>query len=124
MPLLFIGSGLILILTGLKGKPDQLWTLIQGDFTGPNNFVYWMVSMFVLGSLGYVPQLKNLSRLFIGLIVIVLLLDNKGFFAQLQDYINTGGTSTKAGAGNGVAGGGIGSTGTIPAPFTYKVVTE
>lgn len=89
MPLLFIGTGLILILTGVKGDPSKLWELVQGDFVGPNNFVYWLISLLVIGGLGYVPQLKNLSRLFIVLIVIVLLLDNKGFFAQLQAFINS-----------------------------------
>lgn len=88
MPLLFLGSGLILILTGVIGDPSKLWSLVQGDFTGENNFIYWIVSILVLGGLGYIPQLKNLSRLFIVLIVVVLFLDNKGFFAQLQAFIN------------------------------------
>lgn len=125
MPLLFIGSGLVLILTGLKGKPDELWKLLQGDFTGANNFVYWLVSLLALGSLGYIPQLKNLSRLFIALVVIVLLLDNKGFFAKLQEFISTGGNGTQAGTGNaetmaGAAGGGLGQNGGIPDPFQFK----
>lgn len=89
MPLLFIGSGLVLILTGIKGDGSALYELVQGDFSGPNNFVYWLSAMLVLGSLGYVPQLRNLSRLFIALVVIVLLLDNKGFFAQLKDFIDS-----------------------------------
>lgn len=128
MPILFIGSGLILILTGIKGHPDQLWKLFGNEFVGKNNFAYWIVSILVLGSLGYVPQLRNLSRLFLGLVVLVLLLDNKGFFAKLQDYINTGSTGTSAGAGtNSIfpgAGGGIGSTGSIPDPFQFKMITE
>lgn len=100
MPLLFIGSGLVLILTAIKGDPSKLWTLIQGDFTGPNNFVYWVISLLVLGGLGYIPQLKNLSRLFIVLIVVVLFLDNKGFFAQLQAFINDNAAATPAAGQN------------------------
>lgn len=89
MPLLFIGSGLILILTALKGDPDKLWTLLEGDFSGDNNYVYWMVSILVLGALGYAAPLRGLSRLFMALVVIVLLLDNKGFFAKLQEFIDS-----------------------------------
>lgn len=89
MPLLFIGSGLILILTGVKGDPGKLWELIAGDFAGQNNYIYWMLSILALGSLGYIAQLKSLSRLFVVLVVIVLLLDNRGFFAQLQAFINS-----------------------------------
>jgi hypothetical protein len=99
MPLLFIGSGLILILSGWKGDPSELLKLVEGDFSGPHNYVYWMVSILVLGSLGYVEQLRKLSRLFVALVVIVLLLDNRGFFAQLQAFINSsqGSTTTTGG---------------------------
>lgn len=95
MQFLFIGSGLVLVITGIKGNPAQLFSLLKGDFTGQNNYVYWMVSILVLGALGYVETLRNLSRLFVGLVVIVLLVHNKGFFAQLQAFINSG---SKAGA--------------------------
>lgn len=89
MPLLFIGTGLILILTGVKGSASELWTVLQGDFSGKNNFIYWMLSILVLGALGYIEQLKNLSRLFIVLVLVVLLLDNRGFFSQFQAFINS-----------------------------------
>src|SRR5229473_3552693 len=94
MPLLFLGLGIIFILTGVKGDAGKLWALVQADFTGPNNFVYWLVSILILGALGYIPQLRNLSRLFVVLLVIVLLLDNKGFFARLQQFINSGSKSS------------------------------
>lgn len=103
MPLLFIGTGLILVLTGLKGDGGKLWGLVQGDFVGPNNFVYWMVAMLVLGALGYIPALEKLSRLFVILVVVVLLLDNKGFFAQLQAFINSG--SAASGTSSATSGG-------------------
>ncbi len=98
MPLLFIGAGIVFILTGLKGDPGQLWNLLKGDFSGKNNYIYWMLSILTLGSLGYIEQLRSLSRLFIILIVIVLLLDNNGFFAHFQQYINS--QSSTAGGGN------------------------
>ena len=89
MPLLFIGLGIVFILTGLKGDASQLWELVKGDFSGPNNYVYWMLSILALGAMGYVESLQKLSRLFIVLIVIVLLLDNNGFFAHFQQFINS-----------------------------------
>ena len=94
MPLFFIGSGLVLILTGIKGDPGKLWDLVTGDFVGPNNFVYWLLSILILGSLGYVESLKSVSRLFIALVVIVLLLDNRGFFARFQEFVNSSQSST------------------------------
>ncbi len=75
MPLVFIGLGIVFILTGLKGDAGSLWDLVRGDFSGPNNYVYWMISILALGSLGYVESLQKLSRLFIVLVIIVLLLN-------------------------------------------------
>lgn len=89
MPILFIGTGLILLLTGVKGDPAKLYAALENDFSGPGNFVYWTAAMVVLGALGYIRSLQSLSRLFMGLILIVLLLDNRGFFAQLQGFINS-----------------------------------
>jgi hypothetical protein len=105
MPLLFIGSGLVLILSALKGDPAALWELVQGDFAGPNNFVYWFVSILVLGALGYVKGLENLSKVFMVLVLVGLLLKpnpNTGTAAgvdilhSLQNFINsTQGSSTQ-----------------------------
>lgn len=103
MPLLFIGSGLVFVLTGIKGDASKLFSLLQGDFTGPNNFVYWFFSILILGSLGYIKHLENFSRLFIVLVVVVLLLDNKGFFAKLQEFIDSGKTAAKPNTGAGGA---------------------
>lgn len=94
MPILFIGTGVIFILTGLNGDPAKLYALVKGDFAGQNNFIYWLLSIFTLGALGYIPALKNLSRVFVVLVVLVLFLDNKGFFAQLQSFINSSQSST------------------------------
>jgi hypothetical protein len=103
MPLLLIGTGLILMLTGVKGSPSALWTQLSADFTGPNNFIYWLVSILVLGALGYIKGLENLSRLFIVLLLAVIFLkSDTGFVAQLQTFINS---SKTAGSTGGQANG-------------------
>ena len=90
MPLLLIGTGLILLITGVKGDPALLWEQLGKDFTGPNNFLYWLVSIVVLGALGYIKGLENLSRLFIILLLAVIFLkSDTGFFSQLQKFINS-----------------------------------
>lgn len=87
MPLLLIGAGIILIITGLKGNPGALWTQLGNDFSGPNNFLYWILAIVILGGLGYIDALKSLSRLFLVLLLVVLLLDNKGVFSQLKTFL-------------------------------------
>jgi hypothetical protein len=100
MPLLLIGTGLILLITGVKGNAGALWEQLGKDFTGPNNFIFWLVSLLVLGALGYIKGLENLSRLFIVLLLAVIFLkSDTGFFAQLQTFINS--STTAGGAHNG-----------------------
>ena len=92
MPFALILVGLLLVVaavrntvtdnstTGTKG----LTTLIKGDFTGQNNFVYWMVSILIIGALGYIDSLKSLSRVFMALIVVALFLKGKSGYLIFQ----------------------------------------
>lgn len=95
MPLLFIGSGLVLVLVGLNGDPAKLYGLIANDFTGPKSFVYWFLAILVLGAIGYIPSLEKLSKAFLILVLIVLFLDNGGFFNQFQSFVKSS-TAAKA----------------------------
>jgi hypothetical protein len=122
MPLLFIGTGVIFILTGLNGNPSALYAAVKNDFTGQNNFIYWMLSILTLGALGYIPDLKNLSRLFIVLVVIVLLLDNGGFFTQLQAFVKS--TSSPSTSGTGAASTGSTGSSSTGSPATSTGSTQ
>lgn len=89
MPFVFIGSGLVLVLVGLQGDPAALYSLIVNDFKGPNSFVYWAAAILILGALGYVPGLEKLSKLFLALVLLTLLLDNGGFFQKFTEFLGT-----------------------------------
>jgi len=74
--------------TGQKG----LTTLVKGDFTGQNNFIYWLVAILVIGALGYIDSLKTLSRAFMGLILVALFLTGKNgsnFFSGFQSALSS-----------------------------------
>lgn len=94
MPLLFIGSGVVLVITGLNGDAGELWNLLASDFTGSNNFFYWMFAILMLGAVGYIKGLEGLSRMFMVLVVLVLFLDNGGFFTQLNAFVKSQGSTT------------------------------
>lgn len=89
MPFALIISGLVLLISGVKGTQNNLYTLVKGDFSGPNNYFFWMLSILVIGGLGYVKSLQSLSKAFIVLVVVGLFLTNKGFFAQFQSAIKS-----------------------------------
>jgi hypothetical protein len=87
MPFALLIVGVVLVVASVRDTQGDLYTLVKGDFTGPNNFIYWMISILIVGALGYIPSLQKLSRLFLVLILVGLLLNRKGFFAQFQQQI-------------------------------------
>jgi hypothetical protein len=64
-----------------------LATLLKGDFTGPDNFLYWLTAILIIGSIGYIDALKPISRMFMVLVVLVLFLSNGGFFTKAMSEL-------------------------------------
>lgn len=104
--------GLLMIITGARGTYAQFGTQIASEFQGPNSFTYQMIALGAIGMAGYVPALQTISRWALALILLVILLGNRGstgFFTQLQQALKAGpvapqtpsgtaGTSQSAGA--------------------------
>lgn len=94
MPFVFAFVGLVLIIAGARGTSSDLVSLLKDDLSGDGNFVYWMLSIAVLGALGYVDALRPLSRALLVLVVVVLILaEDKaggagGFFAKFQESVS------------------------------------
>lgn len=84
MPFALIIIGTVLLVSSVRNTQGDLYTLVKGDFTGDNNYLYWMVSILVIGAVGYIPTLKPLSRMFLGLVILVLFLSHGGIFEQLN----------------------------------------
>ena len=89
-------AGTVLLISAVRNTQGTLFTLLQGDFSGPNNFVYWFVAILLIGALGYIPALKPISTAFLGLVVLVLILTRGnpqgiggGFFSQFVQQIQT-----------------------------------
>lgn len=94
MPFAFILVGVVLVISGVKKTSGDLLSLLNGDFRGKGNFIYWMLSILVIGALGYIQSLRPFSRAFLILVIIVLILSNDkagmpGFFQQFNDAITT-----------------------------------
>ena len=116
--LLIIGA--VLLMSAIRGTNDQLFGLLKNDFTGPNNFIYWLLSIVVVGSLGYVPKLKPLSTAFLALIIIALIFSKKNaaffslFTSQLATTQQAQPSSSSAASQN--------TTGTLDFPFTQNTL--
>lgn len=92
MPIALLAIGIIFLVAAVRGKHEDLFDLIKDDFTGPNNFFYWVISIWVIGAVGYYKPLRPLSVAFLTLVILILFLSNKGFFRKFLDQVgSTGG---------------------------------
>lgn len=87
MPYALLIIGAVMFVAGVRGTNEELWALVKGDFTGDKSFLPWIAAIAVVGGLGYVKSLKPLSVAFMWLLLLVLLLSNRGVIAQLETYV-------------------------------------
>ena len=87
MPFALITIGLLLIVSGARGTYPQLKALLISDFTGQGNFMVWMLAIGATGMVGYIPRLETLSRVFLSLVFVSMLLSQRGFFTRFQAAI-------------------------------------
>lgn len=82
MPILFGLFGIILIVSGVRGTVasgnPSLTSLIKADFTGTDPFWKWMLAILLIGAVGYIPNLRPISRAFMGLAIAAFLLGENG----------------------------------------------
>jgi uncharacterized membrane protein len=102
MPFALITIGVLLFFTAINRTAGALGQQVAKDlFSTDGGFVYWAAGLVIVGLIGYIPTLKKPSDMFMALIILAMLLQNKGFFSQLQQGLQSGvaaagGTSTAA----------------------------
>lgn len=91
MPFALLFVGILLVVSGVRGKQDDLFALLKSDFTGDgtfsHSFVAWLVAIGVIGGLGYFKPIRPIANAFLALVIIVLFLSNKGFFTQFSQQL-------------------------------------
>jgi hypothetical protein len=87
MPFALVLIGLILVITAARDTHREFGALIADDFTGQGNFFYWIVSILVIGSIGYYKPARAFSNSFLFLVALSMFIANRGFFAKLQEAI-------------------------------------
>ncbi len=96
MPLALLIMGIIFLTAAARGKACDgeychkvLFDTLKDDFSGPNNFIYWGIALFIIGAVGYYKPLKPLSTAFMGLVILVLFISNRGFFNRFMEQIGS-----------------------------------
>lgn len=90
MPLFFLLVGILLIVIGLNDRVSDLGSLIKDDFKpsdGSASFAIWIAVIVLLGLLGNVKNLKPVTNAFLLLVILVMVLTNKGFFDKFSSAI-------------------------------------
>jgi hypothetical protein len=90
MPIFFLLIGVMLIVVAVNDKISELTGLIREDFSPTSNvaaFPVWMVAIFVTGALGYVKALRPVANAFLVLIIVSMVLSNRGFFSKFKSAI-------------------------------------
>lgn len=87
MPFVLILLGTTLFVAGIRNTQGVLLDLLKGDLTGPDSFLVWIAAIAVVGGLGYIPKLRPLSIAFMTLLLLVLVIKDKGVFAQLASFV-------------------------------------
>jgi hypothetical protein len=90
MQFVFMIIGIVFVIAGVRGKadtPNGLIPLLHDDLIGKDNYIYWALSIIVVGAIGYSDDLKPISRSFMVLIIITLVLSNGGVFSKLNNEL-------------------------------------
>jgi hypothetical protein len=97
MPIALVIIGVFLLVAAVRWDSggSEVWTLLRSDLEGKSvttgkqtgNFFAWAAAIILIGAVGYVDELKPVANTMLALVIVVLLLSNNGFFAQLQKDI-------------------------------------
>lgn len=107
MPFILLFAGVLLLVVSIRNQQTPFVQLIKSDFTGPHNFLYWVVALVVIGAIGYIPKARPVANLLLVLIIIALIL-TRGKGGLFQNLTSALGTTTAQQTGTTVAG--VGST--------------
>lgn len=87
MPFALVTIGLLMIVAGARNTHGQFGRMLSEDFTGPDNFLYWLAGIGAVGAVGYYEPARGFSRAMLVLLLVAMVLSNGGFFAKFRDAI-------------------------------------
>lgn len=109
MPIAFIAIGALFLIAAVRGtitdngKQPGLLTLLKSDFVSTDakgNFLVWLVTLWIVGALGYIPGFRPIANALLFLIILVLFLSNSkaagqgGIFAEFNAALTSGAGNT------------------------------
>lgn len=115
MPIAFIAIGALFLIAAVKGtltdngQQPGLLTLLKSDFVSTSaqgNFLIWLVTLWVIGALGYIPGFRPIANALLFLVILVLFLSNSknsgtgGIFAEFNAALTSTQSATQSNTGS------------------------
>lgn len=90
--------GLLLIISAIKNRQDELFDLVKDDFAGngdfSNSFIGWLVAIVFIVLIGKVNiagrSFEPISNAFLFLVFVVIFLGNRDIVTKFIDEIKKG----------------------------------
>ena len=110
MALALIIIGIMMVTAGARGTAGALGNQVASDVGGSDGFVYWLIAIMLIGSLGYSARFRTFSNAFLALLFVAFIVKDKGgVFSQFQaalgsiqsDPNDSPSTTTSAASGSG-----------------------
>jgi hypothetical protein len=127
MPIAFIAIGALFLIAAVRGTITDypstsggtatqpgLLTLLKADFVSTSasgNFLIWLVTLWIIGALGYIPGFRPIANALLFLVLLVLFLSNSknsgtgGIFAEFNAALTTSSSGTATGNLTGATSG-------------------
>lgn len=119
MPFVFLLIGITFLVSAIRGTQSAMFALVKSEFVGTNSFVPWVSAILILGFVGYARPVKPIADAMIGLVILAMVLSNKGgFFSSLNQQIS----NPTAPAASSTPTGSTGTPGTALPPGTSSSV--
>jgi hypothetical protein len=90
MPLFLIVVGLVLLVASIRGTQKELFDTLKSDFTGSNNFVFWVLALGIISALGTIKTIRPVTQGFLALVILVIFLVNRGLIPSFIDQVKRG----------------------------------
>jgi hypothetical protein len=96
MPLAFLLIGAVLIVVAVRGTHANLGQLLVEDFTGKGGgsadkgFLIWVAAIGGVAALGFIPGMKVPAKILLALVILAILVSNKGVFANAASAFQGG----------------------------------
>jgi hypothetical protein len=83
MPFVFLFVGLLFLVTAIRGTDQAMFALVKSEFWGANSFVPWAAAILILAMVGYVKTVKPIADGLILLVILAMVVANKGGFFNM-----------------------------------------